>query len=139
MGSICWRIRWSGLVASFHQLGNEESTIILLYSIRTLSMASVHKAVLLSKNVIGETTKTMGQVLAECGRGVFGAWILSVAAYTNARSVDSTKVFRLSQHIDRLCILHSSLLICSHLHFNVIPRGAEESTYHQGGSAQLRP
>lgn len=90
-------------------------------SIRTLSMASVHKAVLLSKNVLGETTKTMGQVLEECGRGGFGVWILFVAAYTNARSVDSTKVFRLSQHIDRLCILPISLLISSYLHFDVIP------------------
>lgn len=112
--------------------------LTVFYSIRTLSMASIHKTVLLSKNVLAVTTKTMGQVLEECGRCGFGAWILYVAAYTNARSVDGTKIFRLSQHIDRLCLSCLFFLILSHLCFNVIPRGAEESTYHQGGGSQLR-
>ncbi|KAK8798103.1 hypothetical protein WA171_005628 [Blastocystis sp. BT1] len=55
-------------------------------------MAATKGSVLLAKNVLIETTKTGDQVLMECGR----------AAYTTARSVFHTKVFRLSQHIDRL-------------------------------------
>lgn len=69
-------------------------------------MASIHKTVLLSKNVLAVTTKTMGQVLEECGRCGFGAWILYVAAYTNARSVDGTKS-SVSANISTAFVFHA--------------------------------
>ena len=62
-------------------------------------------SILLVKNILTETCKTSDQVLMDCGRGkLYLSNILYVAAYTTARSVYHTKVFRLSQHIDRLCI-----------------------------------
>ena len=66
-------------------------------------MAATKGSVLLAKNVLIETTKTGDQVLMECGRGTILIVLLFLAAYTTARSVFHTKVFRLSQHSDRLC------------------------------------
>ena len=66
-------------------------------------MASTKCAVLLSKNILTETMKTGDQILLECGRGTIILEILYVAAYTTARSVNHTKIFRLTQHVDRLC------------------------------------
>ena len=75
-------------------------------------MAATKCSVLLAKNFLTETTKTGDQVLMECGRGSILIPLSFAAAYTTARSVFHTKVFRLSQHIDRLCtgFINSSLL-----------------------------
>ena len=109
---------WNGYIQTIHCLLLQNFTHPIfspfpLYfpSISTNhSMASTKCAVLLSKNVLTETMKTGDQILLECGRGPSSHLTLCIAAYTTARSVNHTKIFRLSQHVDRLC---------NHCHFSL--------------------
>lgn len=69
-----------------------------------MAAVKAKSSILLTKNILSETSITADQILRGLKEGRVSLMNLYIAVYTTARSVKYTSVFRLDQHIDRLCM-----------------------------------